>query len=214
VSQFLEMTWTTKRLDAANKRRGANGRTERCLLSSTYGPHIGEMSWESCIPILGCNVRKRDVFTKYGPQARAVLEALLQKYQDQGVIDLGDPSPGPTAEPRASRGFHRTSSALVTIPGLNSPTITRNIPVVSPGELAEYFELLVGAYRADASGKLLVHWFREDWAMFQHPRMDDPQAKALLGEILGNGQIVRRRFVPASNPTIDFVYLIWPLSRV
>jgi len=37
------------------------------------------------------NVRKRDVFTKYGPRARAVLEALLQKYQDQGVIDLGDP---------------------------------------------------------------------------------------------------------------------------
>jgi len=37
------------------------------------------------------DVRKRDVFTKYGPQARAVLEALLQKYQDQGVIDLGDP---------------------------------------------------------------------------------------------------------------------------
>jgi type I restriction enzyme R subunit len=37
------------------------------------------------------NVRKRDVFTKYGPQARAVLEALLQNYQDQGVMDLGDP---------------------------------------------------------------------------------------------------------------------------
>ena len=37
------------------------------------------------------SVRKRNVFTKYGPQARAVLEALLQKYQDQGVIDLGDP---------------------------------------------------------------------------------------------------------------------------
>ena len=37
------------------------------------------------------NVRKRDVFTKYGPQARAVLEALLQKYQDEGVTGLGDP---------------------------------------------------------------------------------------------------------------------------
>jgi type I restriction enzyme R subunit len=37
------------------------------------------------------NVRKRDVFTKYGPQARAVLEALLQKYQDEGVTDLSDP---------------------------------------------------------------------------------------------------------------------------
>jgi type I restriction enzyme R subunit len=37
------------------------------------------------------SVRKRNVFTKYGPQARAVLEALLQKYQDQGVINLDDP---------------------------------------------------------------------------------------------------------------------------
>ena len=36
-------------------------------------------------------VRKRDVFTKYGPQARAVLEALLQKYQDTGAADLDDP---------------------------------------------------------------------------------------------------------------------------
>ena len=31
-------------------------------------------------------VRKRDVFTKYGPQARAVMEALLTKYQIEGVV--------------------------------------------------------------------------------------------------------------------------------
>ena len=37
------------------------------------------------------NVRKRDVFTKYGPQARAVLEALLAKYQDDNVVNLSDP---------------------------------------------------------------------------------------------------------------------------
>jgi type I restriction enzyme R subunit len=37
------------------------------------------------------NVRKKNVFVKYGPQARAVLEALLQKYQDQGIINLDDP---------------------------------------------------------------------------------------------------------------------------
>ena len=37
------------------------------------------------------NVRKRDVFTKYGAKARAVLEALLQKYQDEGVTALDDP---------------------------------------------------------------------------------------------------------------------------
>ena len=32
------------------------------------------------------NVRKRDVFTQYGQQARAVLEALLAKYQDEGIV--------------------------------------------------------------------------------------------------------------------------------
>ena len=31
-------------------------------------------------------VRKRDIFTRYGPTARAVLEALLAKYQDEGVV--------------------------------------------------------------------------------------------------------------------------------
>ncbi len=31
-------------------------------------------------------VKKRDVFTKYGQEARAVLEALLAKYQDEGVV--------------------------------------------------------------------------------------------------------------------------------
>ena len=38
------------------------------------------------------NVRKRDVFNKYGGQARAVLEALLVKYADEGVFNLDDVS--------------------------------------------------------------------------------------------------------------------------
>jgi type I restriction enzyme, R subunit len=36
------------------------------------------------------NVKKRDVFTKYGPQARAVLDALLAKYADEGFLNLDD----------------------------------------------------------------------------------------------------------------------------
>ena len=36
------------------------------------------------------NVQKRDAFTKFGPQARAVLDALLAKYADEGFIDLAD----------------------------------------------------------------------------------------------------------------------------
>lgn len=35
-------------------------------------------------------VRKRDAFTKYGEQARAVLDALLAKYADEGLIDIDD----------------------------------------------------------------------------------------------------------------------------
>jgi len=36
------------------------------------------------------NVKKRDIFNKYGGQARAVLDALLAKYADEGVINLDD----------------------------------------------------------------------------------------------------------------------------
>ncbi|MEC9344635.1 MAG: DEAD/DEAH box helicase family protein [Pseudomonadota bacterium] len=36
------------------------------------------------------NVRKRDVFTRYGAQARAVLDALLDKYADEGVLNIDD----------------------------------------------------------------------------------------------------------------------------
>ena len=34
------------------------------------------------------NVRKRDIFNKYGPKARKVLDALLDKYADDGVSQL------------------------------------------------------------------------------------------------------------------------------
>jgi type I restriction enzyme R subunit len=36
------------------------------------------------------NVKKRDVFGKYGDQARAVLEALLDKFADHGVQNIED----------------------------------------------------------------------------------------------------------------------------
>ena len=36
-------------------------------------------------------VRRRDIFTRYGEQARTVLEVLLQKYQDEGVTGIDDP---------------------------------------------------------------------------------------------------------------------------
>lgn len=38
------------------------------------------------------NVRKRDVFSRYGDKARAVLDGLLAKYADEGVLNLDDAS--------------------------------------------------------------------------------------------------------------------------
>lgn len=35
-------------------------------------------------------VRKRDVFARYGPRARAVLDALLDKYADEGLVPVED----------------------------------------------------------------------------------------------------------------------------
>ena len=35
-------------------------------------------------------MRKRDVFAKYGEKARSVLDALLDKYADEGVLNLDD----------------------------------------------------------------------------------------------------------------------------
>ena len=37
------------------------------------------------------NVKKRNYFTKYGDQARAVLEALLDKYADEGITTIESP---------------------------------------------------------------------------------------------------------------------------
>ncbi|MDC0992896.1 type I restriction-modification enzyme R subunit C-terminal domain-containing protein [Alphaproteobacteria bacterium] len=36
------------------------------------------------------NVKKRDVFKKYGEQAKAVLNTLLDKHADDGVMSLND----------------------------------------------------------------------------------------------------------------------------
>jgi len=36
------------------------------------------------------NVKKRDYFTKYGERARKVLEALLDKYADEGIENIED----------------------------------------------------------------------------------------------------------------------------
>jgi hypothetical protein len=77
---------------------------------------------------------------------------------------------------------------------------SENVTVLAPPELRDLFELLKGIYRKDSGGRLLVQWFRDDWGMFEHPKMiDDSRAKDLLAEILNDGEIVRQAFSPASE---------------
>lgn len=74
---------------------------------------------------------------------------------------------------------------------------SENVLLLPPKALAEYFELLISAYQPDPSGKLLVQCFREDWGLFDHPRIDDSKAKDLLAEIVDDGEIVRKPFIAA-----------------
>lgn len=80
---------------------------------------------------------------------------------------------------------------------------SENVAVLAATQLTEYFELLISAYQRDAGGKLLIQWFREDWSMFQHARMDDLRVQGLLSEILGDKEIVRHTFSPASDFEAD-----------
>jgi len=84
--------------------------------------------------------------------------------------------------------------------------------VLEPAHLSDYFEVLISAYRRDPGGKLLVQWFRSDWGMFEHPRMDDSRAKDLLAEILDDGEIVRQPFSPAPASEADWL-VAWEKLR-
>ena len=83
---------------------------------------------------------------------------------------------------------------------------TDEVDLVEPRRLATYFELLANVYETDPGGKPLVEWMKSDWQLFSHPAMDVAHAKELLGEILDDGDIVRRRFVPSSSFTSDSVF--------
>lgn len=80
---------------------------------------------------------------------------------------------------------------------------TADVDLIEPRKLANYFELLANIYEPDPTGKSLVEWMKEDWQLFSHPSMDIAHAKELLGEILDDGDIVRKPFVPSVTYSSD-----------
>jgi hypothetical protein len=85
--------------------------------------------------------------------------------------------------------------------------------VVVPTELVDYFQSVCSIYTESisAGAKTLVTWFQEDWEIFAS--IDSVTAQALLGEILNDGEIVRKTHVPRNAPALNAVQK-WASFRV
>lgn len=76
---------------------------------------------------------------------------------------------------------------------------SENIDVIEPKFLFEYFSSLMSVYEQDPLGKSIVSHMKDDWKLFSHPKLDEVHAKELLGEILDDGNIVRKLFVRSDS---------------
>lgn len=75
-----------------------------------------------------------------------------------------------------------------------------NQPLIDPRWLGDLLGAVIGVYVPDEdAGKPLVDWLMEDWLIFKTPRMSQEKAQILLGEILDDGEIVRRNFSPSEQ---------------
>jgi len=75
---------------------------------------------------------------------------------------------------------------------------TAAVPLVEPTALRDVFELLISVYEPNPGGKTLVDWLKADWDLFSHHAMDVAHSKELLSDILDDGDIVRKRFLPSA----------------
>lgn len=89
---------------------------------------------------------------------------------------------------------------------------SHDVDLVEAVILEDWFRLLISIYEPDPDGKLLVEWLKEDWQLFSHSRMDVAHAKELLGEILDDGDIVRRNFSPSERYKSE-VLIRWETLR-
>ncbi len=69
--------------------------------------------------------------------------------------------------------------------------------LIEPTKLQDYFDLLKGCYTINEDGKTLVEWFKGDWELFQILGLGD--ATLLLSNILDDGDITRKKFLPLGN---------------
>lgn len=80
---------------------------------------------------------------------------------------------------------------------------TADEQLIEPDALADVFGLLVNAYEEDPGGRPMVELLKEDWSLFNHAAMGNAQSKELLADILNDGEIVRRTFIPSPKYQSD-----------
>ncbi|MBS3909568.1 MAG: RES family NAD+ phosphorylase [Actinobacteria bacterium] len=80
-----------------------------------------------------------------------------------------------------------------------------NVVLIEPTALLDYFQSVSSIYAEcfESDAKPLIEWFKDDWQIFSS--LDQINAKALLGEILDDGEIVRKEFVVRDVPVLGAV---------
>lgn len=80
---------------------------------------------------------------------------------------------------------------------------SENVNLVKPSDLTDVFEMLIGIYEPSDDGKPLAQWMKEDWQLFSHPRMSGGRVNDLLAEILNDGKVISRNFMPSARYRSD-----------
>jgi RES domain len=82
---------------------------------------------------------------------------------------------------------------------------SKAIPLVEPFALLDYLQSVCSIYVEDdgEAAKPLVGWFQVDWHIFTE--LDPIKAQTLLGEILNDGEVVRKKHMPRDIATFAAV---------
>lgn len=75
--------------------------------------------------------------------------------------------------------------------------LSENVLLLEPSRLNDIFASITNIYEASEKGQSLVQCLKQDWRIFDHERMDDERAGALLVEILGDTSILVGAFTPS-----------------
>jgi len=96
-------------------------------------------------------------------------------------------------------GLSRILPSFSTANGVCGYCGSNDVGLVDPIKLFDLFSSVTNIYEESEEGQELVSWFREDWAMFRHSKMDDFRVKDLLAAILDDAVLVRKRFKPSER---------------